>query len=252
MTALKMMLAFAAASGAVSIAAASAQEATGLPPAPVALEADAPAPVDAPAAAAEPAINEDEMADLLNARQQVKQGVTLTKTVDGKVIDTRKDTIVYAKDDPIRGSEAGPSALEKLQAEFDSQTLTRREALQEAKTDFVLADLDRSETLTADEFVFLVMGWQNADITGVGRDRFIDPYFHVDQATADAEHQAQARAKFAAMAGAEVAISKKALSREVTREFDEHDLDDDELLTGDELLNFRASVRGEPIVTPAN
>lgn len=242
---------------ALSIAAAGAQEPTNLPAAPVAVEAASPPAIDPPADAAQPdpgapTISEDEMADLLNSRQQITQGVTLTKSVDGKVIETKKETIVYSTDDPLRATEAGLSPLEKLKAEFDSETLTRREALEEAKLDFVVADLDRSETITAEEFVFLVKGWQDADITGSGRDRFVDPYFHVDQATADAEHAEQARTKFAAMAGSEATLARKSFVREISREFDEHDLNDDELLSGDELLSFRASVRGEPIHTPTN
>ena len=44
-------------------------------------------------------------------------------------------------------------------------------------------------------------------------------------------------------------MNKKRFTRRIVEEFEAHDLDKDELLTGDELLNFRAAVRGEP-VTP--
>lgn len=206
----------------------------------------APAATD-PAAEA-PAVNEDEMADLLNSRQQIKQDVTLTRTVNGQVVETKKETVTYSKGDQLRDSEAGLSPLEKLKEAFDSEALTRKEALEEARLDFVVADQNRDETVTADEFVFLVKGWENAEITGSGHGRFVDPYFHVDQQTADAEHEAQARAKFTAMAGADLTLSKKAFTRKVIEEFEEHDANKDDLLQGDELLNFRASVRGEPIV----
>lgn len=215
----------------------------------IALAQDAPA--DAPLApagdAAAPAINEDEMADYLNSQQQIKQDVTLTRTVDGKVIETKKQTIVYSPNDPLRDSEAGLSPVERLKAEFDSQALTRKEALEEARLDFVIADLDRDNTMNAAEFVYLVKGWQDAEISGSGHSRFVDPYFHVDQAAADAEHAEQARAKFAAMAGEAAMLNKKGFTRKVLEQFEQYDLDKDDLLRGDELLNFRASVRGETI-----
>lgn len=245
--ALKSTLALSVAVAAFAGSVAFAQETPELPATPVAVEAGTPAPVDADTAT--PAINEDEMADLLNSRQQIKQDVTLTKSVDGKVIETKTQTITYSKDDPLRDSEAGLSPIERLKAEFDSQSLTRKEALDEARLDFVVGDLDRNEDLTADEFVFLVKGWQDAEVSGSGRGRFVDPFFHVDQASADAEHAAQARAKFALMAGEAATINKKRFTRRIVEEFEAHDLDKDELLTGDELLNFRAAVRGEP-VTP--
>lgn len=210
------------------------------------------AAAEAPPAAAEPdaeapAVNEDEMADLLNSQQQIKQDVTLTRTVNGQVVETKKETVIYSKGDQLRDSEAGLSPLQRLKEAFDSEALTRKEALEEAKLDFVVADQNRDEAVTADEFVFLVKGWENAEITGSGHGRFVDPYFHVDQETADAEHEAQARAKFSAMAGADLTLSRRAFTRKVIEEFEEHDADKDDLLQGDELLNFRASVRGEPI-----
>ncbi len=207
-----------------------------------------PTPVATEPASEAPAVNEDEMADLLNSQQQVKQDVTLTRTVNGQVIETKKETVVYSKGDQLRDSEAGLSPLEKLKEEFDSEALTRKEALEEARLDFVNADLDRDGAVSADEFVFLVKGWETAEISEAGHGRFVDPYFHVDQETANAEHEAQARAKFTAMAGADLMLSRKVFTRKVIEEFKEHDANKDDLLQGDELLNFRASVRGEPIV----
>ena len=229
----RVSLATSAALAALSWVGAQAQEA---PPAPEA------------SAEAAPAISEDDMADLLNSQQQIKQGVTLTRSVNGQVIETKKDTVIYSAGDQLRNSEAGSSPLEKLKDQFDSQALTRKEALEEAKLDFVVADLDRDDAMTADEFAYLVKGWESAEISGSGHGRFVDPYFHVDQEAADLEHAEQARAKFAAMAGAVPGLAKKAFTRKIVEEFEEHDLDKDDLLRGDELLNFRASVRGEPIV----
>ena len=210
------------------------------------LAAPTPQTPAAEAAAPEtPAINEDEMADLLNSQQQITQGVTLTRSVNGQVVETKKETVVYSKDDPLRDSEAGVSPLERLKAQFDSQALTRKEALDEARSDFVVADLDRDGAMTADEFVYLVKGWESAEITGSGHGRFVDPFYHVDKEEADREHAEQARARFAAMAGAEPTLAKKAFTRKIVDEFEANDLDKDDLLRGDELLNFRASVRGE-------
>lgn len=228
----------------ITFGAASAQEA-----------GDATAPAETTAAGEpapeEPAIDADNMADLLNSQQQIKQDVTLTRSVDGKVIETRTQTVVYSKDDPLRATEAGLSPLDKLKAEFDSEALTRKEAIEEAKSDFVIADLNRDNEMSADEFVFLVKGWENAEITGSGQGRFVDPFFHVDEAEAAVEHEAQARDKFNAMAGVTegvaVSINRKMFQRSVLDEFEAHDLDKNEILQGDELLNFRAAVRGEAI-----
>ncbi len=221
-----------------SLASAAAQE-----------DAAAAAPLVAePAPAAEaPAINEDEMADLLNSRQQIRQGVTLTRSVDGQVVETVKETIVYSPDDPLRGSEAGLSPLERLQAEFDSAALTRKEAYEEARLDFIVADLDRNGKMDEAEFVYIVDGWQEATVRGSGRGRFVDPVQHADEAAAKAEHEQQARAKFAFLAGGTATVSKKDYLREVLIDFDALDKNDDGILNGDELLKFRAANRGDSL-----
>ncbi|MCB2114397.1 MAG: hypothetical protein KDD85_12745 [Parvularculaceae bacterium] len=194
-------------------------------------------------------LNEDEMADYLNSRQQIKQDVTLTRSVNGQVVETTRETVVYSKDDPVLDSEAGLSPLERLKAQFDSQALTRKEALEEARLDFIVADLDRNDAMDSAEFVFLVKGWEEAEIAGAGNGRFVEPFFHVDQRTASIEHAELARAKFARMAGEVGALSEKKYTRKVLEEFKLFDQNGDELLRGEELLNFRAALRGEP-VTP--
>ncbi|MFZ5617197.1 MAG: hypothetical protein ACOZAA_07750 [Pseudomonadota bacterium] len=235
----RMSLTAAAAILALGAAAAGAQETA----------AEAPAKVEAPigveVTVETPAMNEDEMADFLNSQQQIKQDVTLTRTVDGKVVETTTETITYSADDPLRASEAAQSPIERLKAEFDSKTLTRNEANEEAKLDFVVADLDRNEALTVDEFTFLVEGWQDATVSGAGRSRFVDPVVHDDPAAAAAEHSAQARNKFVLMAEGEASLSRKKYLRRVMADFDACDTDDDEILNGDELLKFRAGNRGE-------
>lgn len=207
------------------------------------------APADQPAEAeAAPApVNEDEMADLLNSQQQIRQGVTLTRTIDGKVVETRTETITYSPDDPLRGSEAAMSPLERLKAEFASEALTRKEAFEEAKLDFVIADLNRDDKMDESEFVFLVNGWQDATVSGSGRGRFVDPTPHADEAAARAEHESQARAKFSFIAGGSTTVSRKDYMREVLIDFDALDKSGDSVLTGDELLNFRAANRGDSI-----
>jgi hypothetical protein len=209
----------------------------------------APAP-EAPAAEASPAesaVNPDEMADFLNSQQQIRQGVTLTRSVDGQVVETKTETITYSPDDPLRGSEAGLSPLEALQAEFDSEALTRKEAYEEAKLDFVVADLNRDDKMDESEFVFLVNGWQEATVSGSGRGRFVDPTPHADEASAKAEHESQARAKFAFLAGGAPTVSRKDYMREVLIDFDALDKNDDGILNGEELLYFRVANRGESI-----
>lgn len=219
-------------------------------PAPIAapVPAEAPAPLETTAAEEAPVMNEDEMADFLNSQQQLQQDVTLTRSVDGAVVETTKKTVVYSKEDPLRNTEAGMTPLARLKAEFDSQALTRKEAIEEAKLDFTVADLDRDDQMSIDEFGFLVKGWEDAAISGVGRGRFVDPYFHVDEAAAKVEHAEQARAKFAEMAGADLALSRRAFVRNVSADFGKFDVDDNGVLQGEELLNFRAGVRGENII----
>ncbi len=224
-----------------SAAAAVAQETTPVDQA-AALEEDATS-----GAADAQAMNEDEMASFLNSQQQIKQGVTLTRTIDGKVVETRSETIIYSPDDPVRDTEAALSPLERLKAEFASDALTRKEAYEEAKLDFVIADLNRDDRLDESEFVFLVKGWQEATVSGSGRGRFVDPTPHADEMAAKAEHEQQARAKFAFIAGGAAGVSRKDYIREVLIDFDALDKSNDGVLTGTELLNFRAANRGESI-----
>ncbi|HNS87306.1 MAG TPA: VCBS repeat-containing protein, partial [Parvularculaceae bacterium] len=110
-----------------------------------------------------------------------------------------------------------------------------------------VADLDRNDAMDAAEFGFLVKGWEEAEIAGAGSGRFVEPFFHIDERSAAAEHAELARAKFAEMAGEVGALSQKKYTRKVIEDFKRFDANDDDLLRGEELLNFRAAVRGEPI-----
>jgi len=80
---------------------------------PFSLAAAQEAPIAEPVEAgeAEPAMNEDEMADYLNSLQQIKQDVTLTRSVNGEVVEMTTETVVYSADGPLLGSEAGLSPL---------------------------------------------------------------------------------------------------------------------------------------------
>lgn len=235
---------------AISLAAVSGLAAAGAQEAPPAAVEAAPTEAAAAEAPADAAINPDEMASFLNSQQQIRQGVTLTRSVDGQVVETKTETITYSPEDPLRSSEAGQSPLEALQAEFDSEALTRKESYEEAKLDFVVADLNRDDKMNESEFVFLVNGWQDAVVSGSGRGRFVDPTPHADEAAAKAEHERQARAKFSFLAGGAATVSKKDYLREVLIDFDALDKSDDGILSGQELLYFRAANRGESISDP--
>lgn len=207
-------------------------------------------------AAAEPAEpNPDEMADSLNAQQQIKQSFKFTRTIDGKVVDEERRTITYSRKDPLRPTEAGESPLEKLKSAFDQEVLTRTEAFDEAKLDFVIADKNRDNMMTADEFAALVETWRE---TGARQAKptdeetarqqqyraFVD---QLDPEAAKQETEERAKQKFAYMAGASPTLSREDYLREYLLDFDSMDANSDGLLKGDELMMFRALNRGETL-----
>jgi Ca2+-binding EF-hand superfamily protein len=203
----------------------------------------------APNSAAEP--SEDEMADLLNSRQQLKQDVTLQRSVDGKVIETRKETVIYDHTDPLRSSESAVAPLDRLRAAFDQEALTRREALREAELDFALADKDRNGWLTEAEFGDLVHAWREGDVqsAALGKSnraiRFVDFHDGLAEEAADNLAVEEARQKYAAMVAGRGALTKREFMREVSAAFDKFDADQNGLLRETELIAFRASARGE-------
>ena len=117
-------------------------------------------PTDDPESSGEAEVSADDMADTLNSMQQLQQAVTLKRTVNGEVIETEKRTVTYSRDEPYRETEAGRTTIERLKAAFDGEALTRTEAFEEAKIDFVIADADRNELITAMEFTTLVENWR--------------------------------------------------------------------------------------------
>ena len=70
-------------------------------------------------------LSADEMADLLNSRQQLQQTFTLKRTINGKIVETKQKTVTLSPNAPYRPTEAGETTLQKVRAEFDSDCRTR-------------------------------------------------------------------------------------------------------------------------------
>jgi len=247
-----------AVAGIAMAAPASAQEAdSAVESAPLAPVADAPdaTPADANADTAAQEPNPDEMAARLNSQQQLKQTFTVTRTINGEVVETEKRTVIYSGDDPVRPSEAGTTAKEALRAAFDREVLTRNEAFEEAKLDYTVADSNRDNAVTADEFIALVASWREdaareptaADEASARERQYRAFVEELDPEAAAAEMQARARAKFDFMAGAAGTLSRKDYMREYLLDFDSMDRNTDMILRGDELMQFRALNRGEKL-----
>lgn len=214
-------------------------------------------PADSPASIADagPAvIDADNMADDLNKRQQIQQSFVFTRTVNGEIAETEQRAVSYSRDDPVRTTESNLSTLDALQAKFDSEVLTRTEAFEEAKLDFVVADLDRDGKLIEPEYLRLVETWNETRAASPAssaeesaRERQYRAF--VDQLEEDgatpAAGGADSKQKFAFMSGAATSIGREDYLREYLLEFDSMDADADMLLKGDELLKFRALNRGE-------
>ncbi len=210
--------------------------------------ADAAPPAGTAASTEAAPISEDEMADLLNSRQQIQQTWTFTRTVNGEKLDEERRTITYDRDDPVRASEARRSAFEAASAAFARKVLTRTEAFEEAKLDFVSADANRDGALTADEFVSLVIRWRdNHERSALDKreQRYVDFITDLDPAAEETRLVEQARAKFALMAGAAPTLSQQEYIREYLLEFDAFDVGGKGFLKGDEVLRFRAANAGD-------
>ncbi|WP_425408825.1 hypothetical protein [Hyphococcus sp.] len=200
-------------------------------------------------------VDADNMADMLNGRQQLEQTVTLKRSVNGEVIESDKRTVTYDRDDPYRQTEAGRSTVEELKAAFDGEALTRTEAFEEAKLDFAIADVDRNGAMTAEEFAGLVNTWREnnarriaAPTREIARQREYDAFLEeIDPDTADMQARAYAREKFAFMAGAAETLSLQDFIREQLLDFDSMDADKDRILRDEELMRYRALNLGETI-----
>ncbi|MEM8988213.1 MAG: hypothetical protein AAGC95_15970 [Pseudomonadota bacterium] len=215
----------------------------------------APAPVEPQTPQSEQE-KQDNMADDLNARQELRQTFTLERTIDGEVVESAKRTVTYDRSIPFRETEAGQSALEMLKAAFDRELLTRTEAFEEAKLDFTAADVNRDGKMTRAEFATLVESWRGASAApsdddteeASARKRQYDAFLaEIDPDTAKTEFDAHADKKFSFMAGMSDTISREDYVREYLLDFDSMDTDKDNQLKGDELLRFRALNRGETL-----
>lgn len=219
---------------------------------------------DDPAAQTEPedlaledttAPDPDEMADMLNSSQQLQQTFTLKRTVDGEVVETEKRTVTFSRDTPYRETEAGSTTMERLKRSFDGEALTRTEAFEEAKLDFVIADVDRDEAMTAEEFGVLVASWREnearqaaAPNQEIARQRQYEAFLsEINPDTAQMQDEAYAKQKFAFMAGAAETMSLQDYIREYLLDFDSMDKDQNMVLSDEELMRFRALNRGETL-----
>lgn len=241
-----------AASAAALFSTAGAQDPVAAPIAPE----DAQSEEAAPAGGAEPVeVNPDEMADDLNSSQQLQQSFTLKRTVDGEVVATEKRTVTYSRDMPYRETEAGRTTVERLKSAFEGEALTRTQAFEEAKLDFAIADKNRDDKLTAQEFAALVAGWRTNEIrqsgapnSEIARQRQYDAFLEeIDPDAAHMQAEAYAKEKFTFMAGAAETLSLQDYIREYLLDFDFMDADRDAILIGEELMKFRALNRGETL-----
>lgn len=226
---------------------------------------DAPAtdeafPGQSPPAATDPLAipagpNPDEMADQLNAQQQLKQSFTVTRTINGQVVESEKRTVTYSRGQPYRETEAGQSAIEALKAAFDREVLTRTEAFEEAKLDFTQGDKNNDGALSEAEFVTLAGEWRASEARQVAasdeesaRQRQYRAFIEgLDPMATQEELAARAKEKFMFMAGAAGALSREDYIREYLLDFDSMDRDRDMLLRSNELMEFRAANRGESV-----
>ena len=201
-------------------------------------------------------INEDEMAASLNARQQFQQSYTFTRTINGKVVEREKRSVTIAPG-AEKNARANANTLEALRTRFDSELLTRTEAFEEAKLDFASADKNGDNLMSVDEFTALAQMWRESEtrkvapITKAQQEEQVlkDLLAEIAPEEIRKETQANARQKFAFMAGAAPTLSSKDYIAEYLLDFDTMDGDGDTLLKGSELVNFRAVTRGEQPAT---
>jgi polyhydroxyalkanoate synthesis regulator phasin len=241
--------------GAAALVLGGAAMAQGADPVP-ALAPAAPLPQDAPAPApASPAVDEDNMADELNRRQQIQQTFTLQRMVDGKVIETEQRTVTYSRTDPLRTTESGLSAVDALAQKFDAEVLSKTEAFEEAKLDFVVADLNRDGKMTTEEYLRLVDTWKErgddaASAEESARERqyraFVEELEGSGE-TAPADGEANSRAKFVQMTSGAGVIARDDYHRAWLADFDAADANKDMMLRGEELMRFRALNRAEAL-----
>ena len=195
----------------------------------------------------------DNMADQLNSQQQLQQSFTFRRTINGKVVETDRRTVTYDRNSPSRATEAGLSTLERLKARFDAEVLTRMEAFEESKLDFTIADTNRDDVMSIDEFSILVTSWKEADTRNIeaptakqDRQKQYDAFIaEISPETAKMKADQFANEKFLFLTGGMNSVARKDYIREYLLDFDAMDMDKDTILRGAELGKFRALNRGE-------
>jgi len=219
------------------------------------IPADITAEVEAEAEDGAVEVNPDEMANMLNERQQLQQTFTLKRTIDGELVESEKRTVTYSRDEPYRETEAGGTTIERLKSVFDGELLTRKEAYEEAKLDFIIADANLDGQMSEDEFSTLLESWRENSAREAGaptkeivRQRQYEAFLaEISSDAAQIQNDAYAKERFAFLSGMADTVSREDYVREYLLDFDSMDADKDTLLKGDELMRFRAINRGEPL-----
>ena len=227
------------------------QPAEGISPEPENVDAE-----NAPTGEATETPDPDSSADLLNSRQQLQQSFTLKRTINGEVVESEKRTVTFERGEPYRETEADTESItDALRSEFDGKLLTRNEAFEEAKIDFIIADTDRNGAVDAEEFAVLVASWSDNDARNaeapnddIARQRRYDDFLsEISGDDAELERDIMAKRKFSFMAGAAQTLSREDYIREYLLDFDTMDTDNDGQLKDEELRRFRATSRGEQL-----
>lgn len=173
----------------------------------------------------------------LNARQRIKQTVTVRRSLNGAAIEKKSIDVPENLDLPTHPTEAGTSLSQIVRDQVDREVLTRREVLSEANLDFILADTDNDRTITGLEFSNLwTIRREDENYREVLTDENGDPYpeeaYQLRVASAMGK-------KFRLMAGMQSGLNRKEYITEVLRDFDSMDANGDYILRDLELLNFR-------------
>jgi len=170
-------------------------------------------------------------ADQLNAQQTIEQTFTVTRKINGEVVEVKKVVAPNIDGSPVFETEAGGSIADLVEAQVDREVLTRREILAEADIEFTLIDKNNDQQLVLDEFLSLL---------SVRREDPNYQAFIVDEN--DEAYEALEKGfkdKFSFFVGMGTMLSRRAYIVEVLRDFDSMDVNGDYILRDRELKNFR-------------
>ena len=200
-------------------------------------------------AAASQTASSDEMAADLNAQQSIRQTFTVTRTLNGSVVETARREVTPGRQNALRPTEAGQSLAEAVRASFDRELLTRTEAYDEAKLDFALGDVNLDKMIDAEEFIRLAgllrIEFEEINYLDPGTGTSLRGYGTPlkDQSAPVAERR-DSRAYFQSLTGpAATTLDERGFVLGFLREFDLADANADGLLSGNELRAFRTSIR---------